>query len=168
MLIPELERSYPHWTLGAVDQLKAVLQPFWRAFEWGAGDSTLWLAQRTAHVVTVEGDTRWHDKTRSELVQFGISNVTLILAQTEAVYVSMIDNYPAFDVVCIDGRHRADCIAHAVERVKVGGYLVLDNSERAQYQDAMRLMAAWRQWDYPKDAGHPGYGEWETTVWQKA
>src|SRR6185436_12170312 len=41
------------------------------------------------------------------------------------------DNY--FDLVLIDGRARPACFMHAVAKVKFGGYIVLDNAERAQY-----------------------------------
>lgn len=50
-------------------------------------------------------------------------------------YVSLIDEYPDnhFDVVLIDGRARPSCFLHAIGKVKVGGYIVLDNAERESY-----------------------------------
>ena len=50
-------------------------------------------------------------------------------------YVSTIDGYldNSFDVVLIDGRCRPSCIKHSVSKVKVGGILVLDNTEREYY-----------------------------------
>jgi FkbM family methyltransferase len=50
-------------------------------------------------------------------------------------YASQIDQYPNeyFDVVLIDGRSRPSCFMHAVNKVKFGGYIILDNAERASY-----------------------------------
>lgn len=50
-------------------------------------------------------------------------------------YVRAIDHYPdrSFDIVVVDGRSRPSCIKHAVDKVKVGGCLVLDNTERDYY-----------------------------------
>lgn len=41
------------------------------------------------------------------------------------------DNY--FDIVLIGGRARPSCFKHAVAKVKLGGYIVVDNSEREAY-----------------------------------
>lgn len=50
-------------------------------------------------------------------------------------YVSQIDAFAdaSFDVVLIDGRARPACICHSVAKVKPGGMLILDNSDRAYY-----------------------------------
>lgn len=51
-------------------------------------------------------------------------------------YCSTIDEYPNeyFDLVVIDGRARPSCFMHSAHKVKVGGYIVLDNAERDTYQ----------------------------------
>lgn len=50
-------------------------------------------------------------------------------------YVAVIDQYPNeyFDIVLIDGRARPSCFMHAMNKVKFGGYVILDNAERAYY-----------------------------------
>ena len=50
-------------------------------------------------------------------------------------YVLTLENYPAsfFDIILIDGRSRPSCILHAVGRVKPGGIIIIDNSERDYY-----------------------------------
>lgn len=50
-------------------------------------------------------------------------------------YASAIDTFPDghFDVVVVDGRSRPSCIKHGAPKVKHGGLLVLDNTERAYY-----------------------------------
>lgn len=50
-------------------------------------------------------------------------------------YAAAIDAYPDdhFDVVLIDGRARPSCFLHAMRKVRPGGWVVLDNAERASY-----------------------------------
>ncbi|MGB4333621.1 MAG: hypothetical protein WBJ41_02085 [Chromatiaceae bacterium] len=50
-------------------------------------------------------------------------------------YVSSIDYYPEsfFDFVLVDGRSRPSCLTHAALKVKIGGFLLLDNTERSYY-----------------------------------
>lgn len=50
-------------------------------------------------------------------------------------YVEQIDEFADqfFDVILIDGRARPSCVAHAAEKVKIGGYLILDNADRPYY-----------------------------------
>ena len=50
-------------------------------------------------------------------------------------YASQIDAFPDdyFDVVLIDGRARPACIMHSVPKIKTGGLLIVDNSDRKYY-----------------------------------
>jgi predicted O-methyltransferase YrrM len=167
-IIPELDGTYPWWVWGAVDHVKAVLQPDWRVFEWGGGGSTLWFAQRVKHITTVENDYDWATKTSRELAQYGLSNALIVFEDNLARYADEITSEQLpLDLVAIDGRNRAKCIWHARSKVKPGGYLVLDNSERAEYQDAMLLLDHWQRWDFDKTPQQGGYAGWRTTVWRR-
>ncbi len=57
-------------------------------------------------------------------------------------YASAIDRYEdgKFDLVTVDGRARNSCFLHALKKVKVGGYLMLDNSERNEYGPCFKEM----------------------------
>lgn len=170
-MLEELKGSKPWFVMGAITYLEDEFleDPYgdltFRAFEWGSGGSTLWLSQRTASVVTLEHDREWAEKTRGELGQYGIENVAIVLRALDSGYVEFIDAYEdeRFDIILIDGRRRSDCLRHAIPKLKCGGALVLDNSERAEYQKAQEAVAHWhkREWD-------SGYSEgWSTAVWRK-
>jgi predicted O-methyltransferase YrrM len=63
-------------------------------------------------------------------------------------YVKAIDIYPDnyFDLVVIDGRARPSCIKHAVPKIKRGGVLVLDNSDRDYYlKNTRTFLEGWSQ-----------------------
>jgi len=50
-------------------------------------------------------------------------------------YASALDRFPDafFDLVLVDGRARPSCIKHAVAKKMLGGFLVVDNTERSYY-----------------------------------
>jgi hypothetical protein len=50
-------------------------------------------------------------------------------------YVSSIDKYEnnCFDFISVDGRARPSCIKHAIPKLKINGYLMVDNSDREYY-----------------------------------
>jgi len=56
-------------------------------------------------------------------------------------YVTAIDNYPDkyFDIILIDGRARPSCFKHSINKIKQGGYIILDNAERAEYSPIEEL-----------------------------
>lgn len=170
-MLERLKGSKPWFVMGSITYLEDEFleNPYhpltFRAFEWGSGGSTIWLSQRTKSVVTLEHDREWVEQTQAELDKYGIQNVSLILRALDQGYVEHIDGFPNehFDLILVDGRRRSDCLRHAVPKLKCGGALVLDNSERAEYQEAQKPIAHW--WHQTWDSG---YTEgWSTTVWRK-
>jgi hypothetical protein len=170
-MIERLKGSKPWFVMGAITYLEDEFleNPYhplsFKSFEWGSGGSTLWLSQRTKSVVTLEHNPEWVAKTQAELDKYGIRNVALIHRALDGGYVEYIDAFPdeGLDLIMVDGRRRSDCLRHAGAKLRPGGALVLDNSERAEYQEAMRIFDGWerRDWD-------SGYTEgWSTTVWRK-
>ena len=169
-MIECLKGSKPWFVMGAITYLEDEFleNPYhplkFKSFEWGSGGSTLWLSQRTKSVITLEHDRDWLEKTRAELEKYGITNVALILRHLDNGYVEYIDGFPdeSFDIIMVDGRKRSDCLIRAMPKLKRGGALVLDNSERAEYQDAVNKVP-WQRMDWDS-----GYSEgWVTTVWRK-
>jgi hypothetical protein len=84
-------------------------------------------------------------------------------------YASSIDSFPDsfFDLVAVDGRARPSCIYHARRKVKIGGYLMLDNSERAHYQRAKELLSDWEKHEF-YGPGPYNYCFSETTIWKRS
>lgn len=83
-------------------------------------------------------------------------------------YVKSIDRFPDnyFDVVLIDGRARPSCCKQALPKVKKGGHIILDNSERSWYEYGKKLLS---RAGYQTDFYGPGpYNQyfWQTSVWE--
>jgi hypothetical protein len=153
----------PWITYDAIDFLKDIIKPQWKIFEYGGGGSTLFFTKRSCEVVTVEHNQEWFELLTGILAKKGVANwkgnyvlpesgnlaATPDKANPEHYssgdlpsqrlnykkYVSAIDSYPQeyFDVILVDGRSRPSCIKHSIPKLKKGGYLILDNSDRPYY-----------------------------------
>lgn len=149
-------------------------------FEYGSGNSTIFWASRAKEVISVEHDELWHNKMKQEFLKQGFTNIKYILSQAAQdpdfanklpenpsgyissdtnyagkkfeSYVKQIDHYPDnyFDFIIVDGRARPSCVLHALQKLNLNGYLVLDNTERKHYDTAIQLMSTnnWKKWSF--------------------
>ena len=120
----------PWLTQDAVRAIKGFLTGDMRAFEWGSGKSTVWLARHVQQVVSVEHDPPWHARVQTMLHDAGITNVQLHLADPSR-YAGEIAPFPdrSFDFILIDGAERNGCIRAAAAKVRAGGWIVVDNAD---------------------------------------
>ncbi|MFA5871100.1 MAG: hypothetical protein WC858_00085 [Parcubacteria group bacterium] len=188
------KKHIPWIVYEAKDWLDEFLKKDMRVFEWGSGGSTFYFSKRTKKVVSVEHDDSWHKKVEETLLKEKINNCEYHLIApyknylsrilplawrmyksevfteyknyTFKKYVKKISDYPDnfFDLIFVDGRARAACMRHAVRKIKKGGFLMLDNSERKSYRNAMGKLRNFQRRDF---FGHGPYSEdkWQTSVW---
>jgi hypothetical protein len=143
-------------------------------------------------VYSVEHDVTWADKVRKSLDDLGISNCELryiggrpnpVPPDTDdSSYGSMCEGWEDYtfrnyvtsieehrdrslDLVLIDGRAREACLRHALTKVRPGGMLVLDNSERPRYQAALSdVPTGWSRLDFPGPSARADFFS-RTTIW---
>lgn len=152
-----LEQGVPYMPAPVVGWLKNHLTKEMDVFEWGSGGSTLFIARRVKRVISIEYGQRWYYRLLFHLKIKGIKNCVLKLVLPEQngegkyrsqgkyshlyfeKFVKSIDTYPdeSFDVVIVDGRCRSQCILHARNKVKRGGYLLVDDADRSEYASAI-------------------------------
>lgn len=171
-------------TYGAFRHLESVMKPNWRVLEYGSGGSTLYFARTGARVVSVEHDPEWAHVVEERLQ--GRADLVLrpptqslpgTYTSTDAryrgmsfqAYAAVADSFPDghFDLVLIDGRARTSAFAHAWRKVRPGGWIVLDNSDRDEYSSIIRLArdAGWSEHRfYGPHPYVPDFGE--TTMWR--
>lgn len=130
--------SDPWLTRNAIKELSRFLTPSMVAFEWGSGRSTVWIARRVKRLVSVEHHPEWYAKIAQRLRVSHLSNVDYRCCASGAAreeYASQIDEFAdgSFDMVLIDGEGRNRCIRHAAPKVRVGGYIVVDNADTPGY-----------------------------------
>ncbi|WP_327432513.1 hypothetical protein [Streptomyces sp. NBC_01236] len=167
-----LRKPSPWIAFDAIDYLNAQSLEGRKVFEYGSGGSTLYWITRGAQCVSVEHDAIWHKKLNSRLsgiadVDYRLVSPTPLtssnapgrpddpgayissnknyLGHSFRSYASQIDEFPPrhFDLVMIDGRARPSCIRHAMSRLKPGGMLVVDNSDRPTYQQALKGLSSY-------------------------
>ncbi|WP_300680100.1 class I SAM-dependent methyltransferase [Nocardioides sp.] len=156
-----MELDVPWWTYDAIAEVDAWLaarrrggRPL-RVFEYGSGASTLWLSSRVDEVFTVENDRSFGELMAQRFAD--IENISLRVVEPVASpaplitsakdgyagqdfsdYVHAIDDVVGeFDLVVVDGRAREACLAYAAPRVAPGGIILVDNSRRRRYRDAI-------------------------------
>ena len=179
----------PWMVYEAIDWLESFLSAEMQVFEWGSGGSTIFFSKRVQSVVTIEHDTKWYSAVNRQLRLSNTRNVRLVLCNPEESktregayastdeaykglsfrrYVEAIEIYPDgfFDLVVVDGRARASCLSHAWVKIRPGGYLLLDNSDRSEYQRAKEPLSDWEEQKF-YGPGPYNYYSWQTTVWEK-
>lgn len=139
-------------------------------WEWGSGRSTAWLGRRLRRLVSVESDPGWHRRVSDRVRRLSLDSVELRLVEgsdprhyggsTPPEYAACIDAEPdaSLDLVLVDGDRRHECIRHALQKVRPGGLLVVDNTGWA---------AAWGvPEDWPLAHRSANYLS-ETTAWRR-
>ena len=135
----------------AIGWLRRRIQSDWSVLELGAGRSTVWFARHAGMVISFEDNEYWADHVRGRLRELDLGNVELRVGPVEALpeaVAAMPD--ASFDLVLVDflespGVTRVDALKPAMKRVKPGGYLLLDDSDRPGYAPAFDLLAGWRE-----------------------
>lgn len=138
----------PWYTFPAMRHLDERIRPGWRVFEWGSGGSTVYFARRGCRVTAVEHDPVWAARVESLLARpaaagAGEAEIVVVPGDGPAYVAAIAGHGPAsLDLVVVDGRQRAACLLRALDHVRPGGLLVLDDSEREAYAEALAAVPA--------------------------
>jgi len=121
-------REIPWFTYPAIEYLGQLYFSDKSVFEFGAGNSTLFWVRTAGRVVSVEHDPVWFERVRGRT--HGMAHATITHAADPAAYVQALRNEPGlFDVIVVDGIERPACCAAALERLRPGGFVILDNAD---------------------------------------
>lgn len=133
-------KPIPWLTYPAIHFLQGRLTKEHRIFEFGSGNSTLWLAERSKQVVSIEYDAAYYDLLAPKLKNF--PHIEYLQAQPGLDYYQQLSKRTEkFDVVIIDGRERVLCALHCLEALSEQGVVVFDNSERERYREGLDFLA---------------------------
>jgi predicted O-methyltransferase YrrM len=135
----------------ATGWLRRRMRSDWSVLELGSGRSTIWFARRAGRVLSFEDNEYWYPQMRERLEETGLSNVELRLRAVED-FPGEVAALPdeSFDLVVVDFLEapavtRIDALKPAMKKVRPGGYLLLDDSDRPGYAPAYELLAGWRE-----------------------
>lgn len=158
--------------------------------EFGSGLSTIFFAKRTQKMIVVEHYKPWYDKVVELFKEHDIDNVDYRfvaqqkVGETEfkpALFESFdlansgfeprwdylnyftvladLQNY-SLDFILVDGRARPECLFLSTDKLKSGGLMVLDNSERERYKIVFDHLKEWTSYTTSN-------GLTDTTFWEK-
>ena len=151
----------PWWTYGSIHAVERRLEALGgraRAFEYGSGASTVWLANRCGEVHSVEHDAWFATVMRRMLDDARLLDRVHLLeihptraaapvvrsgrrGEAELDYSGYVDSIEraggVFDVICVDGRARVACLERAVGHLAPGGVIVFDDSQRPRYASGL-------------------------------
>ncbi len=172
--------TLPWFTFPAIAWLEQNIKAGMSVFEYGTGGSTLWFLEHGVSIVSVEHRKDYFDETESRVRDYAEKPTLLFIPPTAEAcpdfsssdftdlcfrdYVMSILTYDPFDLVVVDGRARNACIREAMPKVK--RWLLLDNTERAIYDEGKNLLKDWKPMVFA-GAGMVNDYDWETTIWEK-
>jgi hypothetical protein len=181
-----LADGQPWMSFAAIEWLDANVSASASVFEYGSGGTTLFLADRAGSVHSVEHDPDWARQTRAALDTAGHSGVRYELIEAEPGaalgyestdesftgmnfrrYVDALAGHPdrTLDLVIVDGRARVACIRTALPKLREGGHLMLDNSERSEYAEGVAMLEGLERTDF-RGLGPYHFELSQTTVWR--
>jgi predicted O-methyltransferase YrrM len=106
--------------------------------EFGSGSSTVWYSKRVKKLISIEDHKEWFKKIKEQIDLKGVSNIEYIFKSTEGDNPLETDYYnylsqtedASIDFIVIDGKFRDILALEALKKVKIGGFIFLDDSQR--------------------------------------
>lgn len=152
---PENGLIFPWYTWPCLEWLKGLDLMSKMVFEYGVGDSTHWYRSKGAICYGVDIDKEWANKARADWET----------DKDEYIYATIAHYWGDYDLIAIDGHWRDDCTENALNRLKPGGYLFIDNFHQPSVEPNI-----WTQTDKLIEGmpitiyKQPGHVDWQTAV----
>ncbi|HEY0897159.1 MAG TPA: FkbM family methyltransferase [Sphingobacteriaceae bacterium] len=139
--IDEKGNPIPWVTYSFIDFIGGRISKDHAVFEYGSGNSTWFYAKHAGKVVSVEHDKGWFNKIQSSKPDN--SHMILCELQPDGDYSRMpVLSSQKFNIIIVDGRDRVNCCINCLPALADDGVIVLDDSEREQYQAAISFLIA--------------------------
>lgn len=164
-----LEEEIPWITFESKEYIDSKITNNFKIFEWGSGGSTIYFSKTAKKVFSVEHDKHWHEDVKKYAIKRNINNLEYTLILPEELncnlnknrlstdlkflnnsfnnYCDEINRFPDkyFDIIFIDGRARNGCIKNSINKIKDDGFIILDNSERKEYEEGKLLLSNFKK-----------------------
>jgi hypothetical protein len=157
-----LNLEMPWICYSAISYLEDWLKPGMNILEYGSGGSTLFFLRHECNIISIEHDPSWYNVVAASINRCAnkdnsklflsvpvYTNETLDYKNESncvsidsgfdgysfSSYVKHVDQYrdSTFDLILVDGRARRACLHYSASKVKPGGLIILDNSDRKYY-----------------------------------
>jgi SAM-dependent methyltransferase len=139
----------PWLSLAAMRYMDRLVDRRLQVLECGAGTSSAWYAGRVGRLWSLESNERWFEYVHELLDHQGTANYELIFAPLET-WPARIAQFPdrSLDLVIVDHDEvasftRLAAIGSVKSKVRPGGVLMLDDSDRPELVDAKDTLPGW-------------------------
>lgn len=137
-------RAIPWWSYSAILFLQSRLNNDMELFEYGSGNSTLWLAGRVKSLISVETDQGWYDALK-DIVPHNVQLQYMDYDEPNGTYCRRAqESHQKFDIIIVDSRDRARCAKNSLVALKPSGVIIWDDTSNPHFLESI---------DYIKDAG---------------
>lgn len=131
----------PWYSYPAIHFLAPRLTKQMDVFEYGAGFSSLWFAQRVSSVTSLEHNLFWF----GHIQEKAPANHQVLFHPAKDVegYVRTIAaTEKKYDIVVIDAENRLECVPHAIAALKDDGVVIFDNTQTPPCEKAYSMFGA--------------------------
>lgn len=146
---PIMQKPVPFLTMDAIRFMDKLVQPGMNILEIGGGNSSLWFLKHGVNLTTYEHDREWASMLQNKVKQhpeyYNAESFTLQIMEGNDVLndlEKLEDKH--FDVLLVDCMNaytqRTECIRIAKDKVKDGGWVILDNSDNPANWPADEIM----------------------------
>jgi hypothetical protein len=131
--IDTVKFGIPWLSFGAIMTLESIVDRNQVVLEYGSGGSTVFFANKCKYIKSYETDFDWYTKVKESLKDF--TNVNLEFVTEDQAVVKTLTDPVSYDIVLVDsgwnpGHKSPDRLLladTAKEKLKLGGFLILDN-----------------------------------------
>ncbi|SMP19903.1 hypothetical protein [Algoriphagus winogradskyi] len=157
----------------AYKKLESLLKPDMNVLEFGSGGSTMFLKNKVKSIYSIEHDGEWFKEVVKNAGAHPGLTLNLHIPEKEnnqdfpdlyksvngmycdgftfQNYAHAADHLPdgSIDLLIIDGRVRPACLIQTISKLKSGGILLFDNTERNSYQPFLeKYLKGWKSEKY--------------------
>ena len=146
----------PWLPIEAIEFLESSLDKNHIGFEFGSGSSSFWFSGLTKEIYSIESDREWYKMMVDLSASHNVKNINFDCIECDMLpiwdndteygenydlYGKKIKEYEFnFDYIFIDGVARSLCILNSIDKLNIGGYLIIDNAERPAYKKSLDLI----------------------------
>lgn len=112
--------------------IAAHLTPDSRVLEFGSGMSTVWYAEHSREVVSIEDYRPWYAQVQGIIAKRKAGNIRYRFAADVEQYTTLseAERGDGFDLIMVDGSARELCVRRTLDLLRPGGMMYLDNSDK--------------------------------------
>lgn len=194
-----IDMGIPWITFSAIDFLNPTDLCGKNVFEFGCGGSSIFFLRKGALVFSVEHNNKWIEEVQKTIRGESLNGWSVVHCPPEQTanfdpneisdptlffssdpdykgmdfknYAESILKYPDsfFDLILVDGRARPSCILLSIGKLKAGGLMIVDNSDRDYYFSDLQSELL----KFGKPVEFEGFGpfipgQWKTTFFKKS